>query len=66
MVQAGQLVMFDSYVFVYGNNKTCVFFWLLGKFYETVCEACHITLNKIAIFGDNGTIIPGGVRIGKR
>ncbi|PNY13303.1 serine hydroxymethyltransferase 1-like protein [Trifolium pratense] len=35
-----------------------------GKFYETVCEACHITLNKIAIFGDNGTIIPGGVRIG--
>ncbi|XP_045817532.1 serine hydroxymethyltransferase 6-like [Trifolium pratense] len=37
---------------------------LTGKFYETVCEACHITLNKIAIFGDNGTIIPGGVRIG--
>ncbi|KAK7246873.1 hypothetical protein RIF29_41743 [Crotalaria pallida] len=37
---------------------------LTGKFYEKVCEACHITLNKIAIFGDNGTIIPGGVRIG--
>ena len=25
---------------------------------------CHITLNKTAIFGDNGTISPGGVRIG--
>lgn len=37
---------------------------LTGKFYEKVCEACHITLNKIAIFGDNGAIIPGGVRIG--
>ncbi|XP_061337142.1 serine hydroxymethyltransferase 7-like isoform X2 [Gastrolobium bilobum] len=37
---------------------------LTGKFYERVCEACHVTLNKIAIFGDNGTIIPGGVRIG--
>lgn len=37
---------------------------LTGKFYEKVCEACHITLNKIAIFGDNGIIIPGGVRIG--
>ncbi|CAK8530172.1 unnamed protein product [Lathyrus sativus] len=37
---------------------------LTGKIYEKVCEACHITLNKIAIFGDNGTIIPGGVRIG--
>ncbi|XP_057976864.1 serine hydroxymethyltransferase 7-like [Malania oleifera] len=37
---------------------------LTGKNYEKVCEVCHITLNKIAIFGDNGTIIPGGVRIG--
>ncbi|RZB97632.1 serine hydroxymethyltransferase 7 isoform X2 [Glycine max] len=37
---------------------------LTGKFYEKVCETCHITLNKIAIFGDNGTIIPGGVRVG--
>ncbi|KAJ6391579.1 hypothetical protein OIU77_025537 [Salix suchowensis] len=25
---------------------------------------CHITLNKSAIFGDNGAICPGGVRIG--
>lgn len=26
---------------------------------------CHITLNKIPIFDDNGTITPGGVRIGR-
>ncbi|XP_031272998.1 serine hydroxymethyltransferase 7 [Pistacia vera] len=37
---------------------------LRGKYYEKVCEMCHITLNKSAIFGDNGAICPGGVRIG--
>lgn len=37
---------------------------LTGKSYEKVCEMCHITLNKITIFGDNGIITPGGVRIG--
>ncbi|XP_002529531.2 serine hydroxymethyltransferase 7 [Ricinus communis] len=37
---------------------------LTGKIYEKVCEMCHITVNKIAVFGDNGTISPGGVRIG--
>ncbi|XP_031384016.1 serine hydroxymethyltransferase 7-like isoform X2 [Punica granatum] len=37
---------------------------LSGKNYEKVCEMCHITLNKIVISGDNGTITPGGVRIG--
>lgn len=40
----------------------CVY---IGKAYEKVCELCHITVNKIAIFGENGTITPGGVRIGK-
>ncbi|KAK8626836.1 hypothetical protein V6N13_134466 [Hibiscus sabdariffa] len=39
-------------------------FGLTGKVYEKVCEMCHITLNKIAIFGENGVITPGGVRIG--
>lgn len=33
--------------------------------YEKVCEMCHITLNKITISCDNGTITPGGVRVGK-
>ncbi|KAK8692261.1 hypothetical protein V6N13_075732 [Hibiscus sabdariffa] len=37
---------------------------LTGKCYEKVCEMCRITLNKTAIFGDNGAISPGGVRIG--
>ncbi|GKV22662.1 hypothetical protein SLEP1_g32512 [Rubroshorea leprosula] len=37
---------------------------LTGKIYEKVCEMCHITLNKITIYGENGTICPGGVRIG--
>ncbi|KAK9677994.1 hypothetical protein RND81_11G180900 [Saponaria officinalis] len=37
---------------------------LTGKNFEKVCEACHMTLNKVALFGDNGTITPGGVRIG--
>ncbi|GLT41384.1 hypothetical protein SLA2020_154510 [Shorea laevis] len=37
---------------------------LTGKYYEKVCEMCHITLNKTAIYVDNGAISPGGVRIG--
>ncbi|KAI3930145.1 hypothetical protein MKW92_036544 [Papaver armeniacum] len=37
---------------------------LTGKTFEKVCEMCHISLNKSAIFGDNGAISPGGVRIG--
>ncbi|CAL8997244.1 unnamed protein product [Prunus brigantina] len=37
---------------------------LTGRNYEKVCEMCHITLNKTAIFGDNGAFSPGGVRIG--
>jgi len=53
-------------MFLYIIITIPIFFWCAGKFYEKVCEACHITLNKIAIFGDNGIIIPGGVRIGKQ
>lgn len=53
-------------MFLYIMITIPIFFWCEGKFYEKVCEACHITLNKIAIFGDNGIIIPGGVRIGKQ
>ncbi|XP_074577761.1 serine hydroxymethyltransferase 7-like [Curcuma longa] len=37
---------------------------LTGKIFEKVCEACHISLNKTPIFGENGAISPGGVRIG--
>lgn len=31
---------------------------------EEVCEACHITVNKTAVFGDGSSWQPGGVRIG--
>ncbi|MFS7979092.1 putative glycine hydroxymethyltransferase transcription factor WD40-like family [Helianthus anomalus] len=39
-------------------------FGLSGKNFEKVCEMCHITVNKIPIFDDHGTMVPGGVRIG--
>lgn len=38
---------------------------IVGKNLEQLCEMCHITLNKIIIFGDNGVITTGGVRIGE-
>ncbi|GLJ24140.1 hypothetical protein SUGI_0460540 [Cryptomeria japonica] len=37
---------------------------LTGNRYEKVCEMCHITVNKNAVFGDSGAVSPGGVRIG--
>ncbi|OAY65484.1 serine hydroxymethyltransferase 7-like [Ananas comosus] len=39
-------------------------FGLTGKNFEKVCEACHISVNKTTIYGDNGTISSGGIRIG--
>ncbi|KAL1557774.1 Serine hydroxymethyltransferase 7 [Salvia divinorum] len=39
-------------------------FGVTGYILEKICELCHITLNKVTIFDDNGNIIPGGVRIG--
>ncbi|KAL8130245.1 hypothetical protein V2J09_019400 [Rumex salicifolius] len=37
---------------------------LTGKNFEKVCEMCHMTLNKVLLYGDNGAISSGGVRIG--
>nr|XP_016508622.1 PREDICTED: serine hydroxymethyltransferase 7-like [Nicotiana tabacum] len=37
---------------------------LTGKNFEKVCELCYITLNKVMVFDDYGSITPGGVRIG--
>ncbi|KAJ7522960.1 hypothetical protein O6H91_18G032700 [Diphasiastrum complanatum] len=37
---------------------------LTGYLFEKVCELCHITLNKNAVFGDSRATAPGGVRIG--
>ncbi|XP_023547556.1 serine hydroxymethyltransferase 7-like [Cucurbita pepo subsp. pepo] len=59
-----------KYKLVTGGTDNHMILWdlrslgLTGKNYENVCEICHITLNKITIFGDNGIIIPGGVRVG--
>ncbi|KAI3803885.1 hypothetical protein L1987_32049 [Smallanthus sonchifolius] len=39
-------------------------FGLTGKNFEKVCAMCHITVNKIPIFDDHGTMVLGGVRIG--
>ncbi|KAL1544457.1 Serine hydroxymethyltransferase 7 [Salvia divinorum] len=39
-------------------------FGVTGYILEKICEMCHITLNKVTIFDDNGNITPGGVRIG--
>lgn len=39
-------------------------FGLTGYRFEKVCESCHMTLNKNAVYGDSGTFAPGGVRIG--
>uniref|UniRef100_A0A7S3UA41 Serine hydroxymethyltransferase n=1 Tax=Picocystis salinarum TaxID=88271 RepID=A0A7S3UA41_9CHLO len=37
---------------------------ITGNKMEKVCDLCHITLNKNAVFGDSSALSPGGVRIG--
>lgn len=37
---------------------------LTGARFEVVCEQCGMTLNKNAVYGDSGSVAPGGVRIG--
>ena len=32
--------------------------------FEEVCEACCITVNKSAVYGDSSSFQPGGVRVG--
>ncbi|KAL6517730.1 Serine hydroxymethyltransferase 6 [Orobanche minor] len=57
---------------VTGGTENHMLLWDLRNFgltgrcknFEKVCEFCHITLNKVTIFDDNGNITPGGVRIG--
>uniref|UniRef100_A0A7I4AFG9 glycine hydroxymethyltransferase n=1 Tax=Physcomitrium patens TaxID=3218 RepID=A0A7I4AFG9_PHYPA len=39
-------------------------FGITGNLLEEVCEACHITVNKNAVYGDSSSWQPGGVRIG--
>lgn len=37
---------------------------ITGSKMETLCDRCHITLNKNAICGDKSALSPGGVRVG--
>ncbi|KAH7388358.1 hypothetical protein KP509_16G071800 [Ceratopteris richardii] len=37
---------------------------LTGNKVEKLCDLCHITLNKNAVYGDSSALAPGGVRIG--
>mmetsp|Transcript_8009 Transcript_8009/g.15885 ORF Transcript_8009/g.15885 Transcript_8009/m.15885 type:complete len:476 (+) Transcript_8009:62-1489(+) len=37
---------------------------ITGSKIETLCDRCHITLNKNAVPGDKSALSPGGVRIG--
>ncbi|KAH9562691.1 hypothetical protein CY35_05G085100 [Sphagnum magellanicum] len=39
-------------------------FGVAGNLFEEVCEACHITVNKNAVYGDSSALQPGGIRIG--
>lgn len=48
-----------------GFRHVCAFLMTTGNLYEKVCEACNLTLNKNAVFGDSGAFAPGGVRLGK-
>ncbi|KAJ0010155.1 hypothetical protein Pint_33117 [Pistacia integerrima] len=49
---------------VTGGTDNHLLLWDLRPLGLTGCELCHITVNKVAIFGDNGAITPGGVKIG--
>ncbi|KAL3687898.1 hypothetical protein R1sor_014207 [Riccia sorocarpa] len=57
-------------VLVTGGTDNHLILWdvrnrgLTGNRLEKVCEMCHITLNKNAVFGDSSALAPGGVRIG--
>jgi len=37
---------------------------ITGSKMETICDLCHITLNKNAVFGDASALSPGGCRVG--
>ncbi|KAJ0078071.1 hypothetical protein Patl1_36837 [Pistacia atlantica] len=49
---------------VTGGTDNHLLLWDLRPLGLTGCELCHITVNKVSIFGDNGAITPGGVKIG--
>lgn len=63
-------LMSKGYKLVTDGTENHLLLWdlrslgLTGNKMEKVCDLCHITLNKNAVFGDASAMSPGGVRIG--
>jgi len=59
-----------GYTLATGGTDNHLILWnlrpqkLTGSKYETLCDACCITVNKNAIHGDKSALSPGGVRVG--
>ena len=59
-----------GYQIVTGGTDNHLVLWdlrplgLTGSKLEKLCEACHISLNKNAVRGDQSALTPGGVRVG--
>ena len=64
------MLMSKGYKLVTDGTENHLLLWdlrslgLTGNKMEKVCDLCHITLNKNAVFGDASAMSPGGVRIG--
>ena len=66
----GQRLMDLGYSLVTDGTDNHLILWNLrpagitGSKMETICDICHITLNKNAVFGDSSALTPGGARVG--
>uniref|UniRef100_K3ZHZ4 Serine hydroxymethyltransferase n=1 Tax=Setaria italica TaxID=4555 RepID=K3ZHZ4_SETIT len=69
-VAIGNYLMSKGYKMVTDGTENHLVLWdlrplgLTGNKVEKLCDLCHITLNKNAVFGDSSALSPGGVRIG--
>lgn len=63
-------LMTKGYSLVTSGTENHLVLWdlrplgLTGSKMETICDKCHITLNKNAVYGDASALTPGGCRIG--
>ncbi|TVU25548.1 hypothetical protein EJB05_28047 [Eragrostis curvula] len=69
-VAIGNYLMSKGYKMVTDGTENHLVLWdlrplgLTGNKVEKLCDLCHITLNKNAVFGDSSALAPGGVRVG--
>jgi len=69
-VRIGEALQRKGYKLVTDGTDNHLVLWDLrptgvtGSKMEAACDACHITLNKNAVYGDASAMQPGGVRIG--